>query len=101
MDENLALREFRNNSCTVMSECVHLRESGCPLSAGIWVSLDIGSVLRSQTGVKPLFVSPGHRVSIKTAPEVVLSCCTRYRLPEPTRTAHTMVTALKKTIPSS
>jgi deoxyribonuclease V len=51
--------------------------------------------------VKPLFVSPGHRVSIETAPEVVLFCCTRYRLPEPTRAAHNMVTELKKTIPSS
>ncbi len=61
----------------------------------------IGAVLRSRMGVKPLFVSPGHRVSIETAPEVVLSCCTRYRLPEPTRAAHNMVTELKKTIPSS
>ncbi len=61
----------------------------------------IGTVLRSRTDVKPLFVSPGHRVSIETAPEVVLSCCTRYRLPEPTRAAHNMVTTLKKTIPSS
>jgi deoxyribonuclease V len=61
----------------------------------------IGTVLRSRTDVKPLFVSPGHRVSMETAPKVVLSCCTRYRLPEPTRAAHNMVTALKKTIPSS
>jgi deoxyribonuclease V len=61
----------------------------------------IGTVLRSRSGVKPLFVSPGHRVSIETAPEVVLSCCTRYRLPEPTRAAHNMVTELKKTMPSS
>jgi len=61
----------------------------------------IGTVLRSRTDVKPLFVSPGHRVSIETAPEVVLSCCTRYRLPEPTRAAHNMVTELKKTMPSS
>jgi hypothetical protein len=40
VDENLARREFRNYTCTVIRECVHLRESGCPLSAGIWVSLD-------------------------------------------------------------
>lgn len=61
----------------------------------------IGTVLRSRADVKPLFVSPGHRVSIETAPEMVLSCCTRYRLPEPTRAAHNMVTELKKTIPRS
>lgn len=48
----------------------------------------IGSVLRTRTGVKPLYVSPGHRISIATADELVLRCTTRYRLPETTRRAH-------------
>ena len=48
----------------------------------------IGSVLRTRTGVKPLYVSPGHRISIATADELVLRCTTRYRLPETTRQAH-------------
>lgn len=48
----------------------------------------IGVVLRSRDGVKPLFVSPGHRVSIDTAMHWVLQCTTRYRLPETTRHAH-------------
>jgi deoxyribonuclease V len=47
----------------------------------------IGTVLRTRDGVKPLFVSPGHRVSIGTAAEIVLAACTRYRLPEPVRAA--------------
>jgi deoxyribonuclease V len=47
----------------------------------------IGTVLRTRDGVKPLFVSPGHRVSIATAAEIVLAACTRYRLPEPVRAA--------------
>lgn len=47
----------------------------------------IGTVLRSKDGVRPLVVSPGHRVALDTAPERVLACCTRYRLPEPTRLA--------------
>lgn len=47
----------------------------------------IGWVLRSKDGIRPLVVSPGHRVSMQAAPELVLACCTRYRLPEPTRLA--------------
>lgn len=47
----------------------------------------IGAVLRSRTDVRPLFVSPGHRVSVDTAIGRVLQCCTKYRLPEPVRAA--------------
>lgn len=47
----------------------------------------VGSVLRSRDNVRPLFVSPGHRVGFDTAVELVVACLTRYRLPEPTRLA--------------
>ncbi|MHA6479876.1 deoxyribonuclease V [Stutzerimonas sp. KH-1] len=47
----------------------------------------IGCVLRSKDKVRPLIVSPGNRVSIATAPELVMRYVTRYRLPEPTRLA--------------
>lgn len=47
----------------------------------------IGTVLRSKENVKPLFISPGHRVSHDTAVALVLQYLTRYRLPEPTRLA--------------
>jgi deoxyribonuclease V len=47
----------------------------------------IGYVLRSKQGVRPLIVSPGHRVSMTSAVELVMACTTRYRLPEPTRLA--------------
>ncbi|WP_458068955.1 deoxyribonuclease V [Rhodanobacter sp. BL-MT-08] len=47
----------------------------------------IGTVLRSKDRIKPLIVSPGHRVSQASAPDLVLACCTRYKLPEPTRLA--------------
>jgi len=56
----------------------------------------IGSVLRTRKGVKPLFVSVGHRLSLKAAEELVLRCVNRYRLPEPIRQAHRIVTALSK-----
>ena len=48
----------------------------------------IGSVLRTRTGVKPLFVSLGHRIGLAAAEEWLLRCCRGYRLPEPTRLAH-------------
>jgi deoxyribonuclease V len=48
----------------------------------------IGAVLRTRPGVKPLYVSPGHRIGLETAIAYVLGCCTRYRLPETTRHAH-------------
>jgi deoxyribonuclease V len=48
----------------------------------------IGAVLRTRKGVKPLFVSIGHRVSLETAVAWTMACATRYRLPETTRWAH-------------
>jgi deoxyribonuclease V len=47
----------------------------------------IGAVLRTRSGVKPLYVSVGHCVSLETAIEYVLRCTTGYRLPETTRLA--------------
>lgn len=47
----------------------------------------IGTVLRTRERVRPLIVSPGHRVDMVQAPVLVLACLTRYRLPEPTRLA--------------
>ncbi len=48
----------------------------------------IGAVLRTRDNVRPLFVSPGHRVGLATAIDYTLRCTTRYRLPETTRRAH-------------
>ena len=48
----------------------------------------IGVVLRTRSGVKPLFISPGHRVSIASAIQITLACTLKYRLPETTRHAH-------------
>ncbi|MCS7261555.1 MAG: deoxyribonuclease V, partial [Anaerolineae bacterium] len=48
----------------------------------------IGVALRSRPGTKPLYVSPGHRISLMSAIELVMRCVTQYRLPEPTRLAH-------------
>lgn len=48
----------------------------------------IGAVLRTRPKTKPLYISPGHCVSLQTAIDFVLRCTTKYRLPETTRFAH-------------
>jgi len=60
---------------------------------GAWTPLrdgeeDIGRVVRTKNRVRPLYVSPGHRVDFRRAAEIVLQCGRGYRLPEPTRQAH-------------
>lgn len=56
----------------------------------------IGAVTRTKPRTNPLFVSPGHRVSVGSATRLVLDCVRGYRLPEPTRQAHNLITAYKK-----
>jgi len=56
----------------------------------------IGTVLRTRTGVRPVYVSVGHRIDLASAERWVLATATRYRLPEPARRAHQAVTAYKK-----
>jgi len=48
----------------------------------------IGSVLRTKSGVKPLFISIGHMICLSSAIQCVLQCCQGFRLPEPARLAH-------------
>ena len=59
---------------------------------GAWTPLvdageTIGAVLRTRRAVRPVYVSIGHRISLKTAIELVLRCTGRFRLPEPIRAA--------------
>lgn len=56
----------------------------------------IGTVLRTQDGVKPVYVSIGHAIDLKTAEKLVLDCAVRYRLPEPTRLADRLVAKAKQ-----
>lgn len=56
----------------------------------------IGAVVRTQTGIRPVYVSVGHRVDLGMAQEVVLRCALRYRIPEPTRLADRLVAALRR-----
>ncbi|MHC4757157.1 MAG: deoxyribonuclease V [Planctomycetota bacterium] len=58
----------------------------------------IGAVVRTRNNVKPVFVSLGHKCLLEDAIKITLKCTSRYRLPEPTRLAHQMVTRLKSKI---
>ncbi|MFH1662863.1 MAG: deoxyribonuclease V [Chloroflexota bacterium] len=48
----------------------------------------IAVTLRTKTGVKPLYISIGHKINLENAVYWVMRCCRGYRLPEPTRLAH-------------
>jgi deoxyribonuclease V len=56
----------------------------------------IGLVLRTQDRTRPVFISIGHRVDLDSAAALALACCTRYRIPEPTRQADIEVAKTKR-----
>jgi deoxyribonuclease V len=56
----------------------------------------IGLVLRTRDSTRPIYISIGHRVDLQTAAELAMACCTRYRIPEPTRQADIEVATLKR-----
>lgn len=69
-----------------------------PEEKGAWVPLVdreevVGALLRTRRGVRPLYVSIGHRVGLEPAIAYTLACTTRYRLPETTRAAHKLASS--------
>jgi len=48
----------------------------------------VGAVLRTKEKVKPLFISPGHRIDLMTSIQLILESCRGFRYPEPLRKAH-------------
>jgi len=64
-----------------------------------WIFLNgmrVGAVLRTRDRVRPVFVSPGHRIGLQGALKVVLSCLGGRRIPEPLREAHLLVEKAKR-----
>ena len=55
----------------------------------------VGKVLRTRNSVSPVYVSVGNRIGLMSAVDLVLRCCTRYRLPETTRQAHNAANKLR------
>lgn len=50
--------------------------------------LETGAVLRTKENVKPVFVSPGHRIDLRNSIQLILATCHGFRIPEPLRRAH-------------
>ena len=48
----------------------------------------IGRVVRTRGGVKPVYVSIGHRITLDQAVALTLGSAPKYKIPEPTRLAH-------------
>jgi deoxyribonuclease V len=65
-------------------DLLNIKGSWQPL---IHKSVTIGAALRTRVGVKPVYVSSGHKISLHTAIDYVLRCTPKYRLPETTRVA--------------
>jgi deoxyribonuclease V len=50
-----------------------------------------GYALRTKSGVKPVYISPGHKISVKDSLRIMKQCTLKHRIPEPTRLAHNYV----------
>jgi deoxyribonuclease V len=55
----------------------------------------IGQVLRTKLKCKPVYISPGHLITLEQSVEIIRQCIGRYRIPEPTRMAHILVNQLR------
>jgi len=56
----------------------------------------VGMIVRTRAGVKPVYVSPGHKMDMEGSVKMVLSLCRGYRIPEPLRQAHILVNQLRE-----
>lgn len=56
----------------------------------------IGQALRTRKNCKPVYVSPGHFISLQESVEIMKRCIGKYRIPEPTRLAHILVNRVRK-----
>jgi len=74
--------------------CGEIREDGYVYQDGERV----GKLVFSKSSKKPIYVSPGHRISLDTSIELVEKCIRLGRIPEPIRLAHDFVTALKNDV---
>jgi deoxyribonuclease V len=58
----------------------------------------VGTVLRTRAAVRPVYVSVGHNIDLKTAERLVLETAVRFRLPEPSRLADRLVARVKREV---
>lgn len=56
----------------------------------------LGMALRTATGVKPVYVSQGHRISLAHAVKLTMTVADGYRVPRPTRDADHFVNTVRR-----
>jgi deoxyribonuclease V len=61
----------------------------------IYKGKQVGLVLRTRSGINPLYLSPGHRITLPECLEITLGCVTTYRLPLPVRQADLLTRRLR------
>ena len=75
----------KNLLCGEHSEVKDKKGSSAPV---ILNNEAVGAALRTRSGVKPLYVSPGNHIDIENSLDIVLNSCRKFRIPEPIRAAH-------------
>ena len=55
----------------------------------------IGMAMRSKKNCNPIYVSPGHRITLEQSVAVIKNCIRGYRIPETTRQAHLLVNRIR------
>ena len=55
----------------------------------------IGAVLRTKRKTNPVYISPGHRITLQQSLDIIMRCVAGYRIPEPTRKAHLWVNEVR------
>ncbi len=58
----------------------------------------VGATVRTKNGVRPLFISPGHKITLDDALRVIIACTDRYRVPEPLRCADMLSKRMKRNL---
>lgn len=66
------------------------------LSKLVFKREEVGVVLRSKDNCKPLFVSPGNKCNVESAANLVLKCCSKYRLADPIRRVDAISKEIRK-----
>jgi len=74
-----------------------------PKEAGEFVLMyyrerSVGWVFKSKKGCKPIFISPGHLIGLKSSLEIVRGCMGKYKLPLPLQYAHILASETKRKI---
>lgn len=79
----------------LMGTCEEMGEGAGSFSPLLHNGQEVGAVLRTKRATRPLFISPGHKIDLKSSIELVIKCNRGYRVPEPLRQAHILANRVR------